>query len=124
MRKILTKYLLVWLTLTCILSFFWIRIPGTDRLPDPFDLSGSSMKILISMAMLVIGSLLPLDEVRMVVKRWPMIIAGTAVQFTAMPFLAFIAAKIFRSVSRRGIKCPRRSGFDEISGSFGTSDRF
>ncbi|MBQ6158305.1 MAG: bile acid:sodium symporter family protein [Thermoguttaceae bacterium] len=95
MRKILAKYLLVWLTLTCVLSFFWTRIPGTDRIPDPFDLNGSEMKLLISLAMLVIGSLLPLDEVKMVAKRWPLIIAGTAIQFTAMPLLAFAAAKIF-----------------------------
>ncbi|MBR2694274.1 MAG: bile acid:sodium symporter family protein [Thermoguttaceae bacterium] len=95
MRKILTKYLLVWLTLTCILSFFWPRIPGIDRFPDPFDLNGDEMKILISLAMLVIGSLLPLDEVKMVAKRWHLIIAGTAIQFTAMPLLAFAAARIF-----------------------------
>ena len=95
MRKILTKYLLIWLTLFCILSFFWDRIPGTDRLIDPFDLKGSSMKMLISAAMLVIGSLLPLDEVKMVVKRWPLILGGTFIQFTSMPLLAFCAAKIF-----------------------------
>ena len=95
MRKILTKYLLVWLTVVCIISFFWPRIPGIDRFPDPFDLNGSEMKILISLAMLVIGSLLPLDEVKMVARRWPLIIAGTAIQFTSMPLLAFVAAKIF-----------------------------
>ncbi|MBO7725150.1 MAG: bile acid:sodium symporter family protein [Thermoguttaceae bacterium] len=95
MRKILTKYLLVWLTVVCIISFYWTRIPGTGRFPDPFDLNGSEMKLLISLAMLVIGSLLPLDEVKMVAKRWPLIIAGTAIQFTSMPLLAFVAAKIF-----------------------------
>lgn len=96
MRKVLTKYLLLWLTLTCVLSFYWDRIPGISSLVDPFDLSGSAMKMMISVAMLVIGSLLPLDEVKMVIKRWPLIIGGTFVQFTSMPILALLAAKIFR----------------------------
>lgn len=95
MRKLLTKYLLVWLTLVCLISFFWTRIPGTDRIIDPFNITGPTMKYLISLAMLVIGSLLPIEEVKQVAKRWHLILGGTMVQFTSMPLLAYLAARMF-----------------------------
>lgn len=95
-RKVLTKYLLLWLSLTCLLSFFWKDIPGTAGIVDPFALNGTMMKILIAIAMLVIGSLLPLEEVKMVIRRWPRILGGTAVQYVSMPLLALAAAHLFR----------------------------
>ena len=94
-RKILTKYLLVWLTVVCLISFFWKNVPGTAGIVDPFTLNGGMMKGLIATAMLVIGSLLPLEEVKMVAKRWPLILGGTAVQYVSMPLLAWVAAHLF-----------------------------
>ena len=94
-RKILTKYLLVWLTLACVLAFFWPRLPLSDRLVDPFLLPKYFMQGLIAVAMLVIGSLLPIEEIKQVARHWPKVLGGTAAQFITMPLLAFLAAKIF-----------------------------
>jgi len=94
-RKILTKYLLVWLSVTCFIAFFWKSIPGTDRIIDPFLVNKYVMQGLISLAMLVIGSLLPVEELRQVARHWPKVVGGTAAQFLTMPLLAFCAAKLF-----------------------------
>ena len=99
-KKILTKYLLIWLTLTCILAYYWPRF-GLGF--DPFVLPPidchwfkiSAAEIYISVTMLMIGSLLPVDELRAVAKHWTQIVSGTAVQYITMPLLAFISACIF-----------------------------
>lgn len=95
MRKILTKYLLFWLTLTCVIAFFWENIPGVESIRDPFSVSKGFMQGLIATAMLVIGSLLPIEEIRQVARNWPKVLGGTAAQFLTMPLLAFLAAKLF-----------------------------
>lgn len=94
-RKALTRYLLVWLTLTCVLAFFWEDIHFLENVWDPFKISARFTQVLISIAMLVIGSLLPLEEIRQVARDWPKIIGGTATQFITMPLLAFAAAELF-----------------------------
>lgn len=99
-KKILTKYLLIWLTLTCILAYYW---PKFGLGFDPFVLPPidchwfkiSAAEIYISVTMLMIGSLLPVDELRAVAKNWTQIVSGTAVQYITMPLLAFISACIF-----------------------------
>jgi len=99
-KKILTKFLLIWLTLTCILAFYWPRL-GLGF--DPFVLPPidchwfkiSMAEIYISLTMLMIGSLLPVDELKAVAKHWPQIVSGTAVQYISMPGLAFIGACLF-----------------------------
>lgn len=53
------------------------------------------MQGLISVAMLVIGSLLPIEEIRQVARSWPKVLGGTAAQFFTMPLLAFLAAELF-----------------------------
>lgn len=95
-RKILTKYLLVWLTLTCMVAFFWPRLPFSAGMLDPFIVSDLFMQGMIAATMLVIGSLLPVEEVHYTIRRWPKVIGGTCVQFLAMPTLAWIAATLFR----------------------------
>lgn len=95
LRRVLTRFLLVWLTFTCILAFFWEDIHCFENVWDPFRISASFTQILISVAMLVIGSLLPVEEIRQVAREWPKILGGTAAQFITMPLLAFAAAKLF-----------------------------
>ncbi len=94
-RKYLTKYLLLWLTLTCILAFYWKQISVVQNLRDPFLLSKGFMQGLICTTMLIIGSLLPIEEIKQIFRRWPKVIGGTAAQFLTMPLLAFIVAKLF-----------------------------
>ncbi len=93
-KRILSKYLLLWLVLVCVLGFFWKRLFGASA-PDPFTLNGNQMATLISLTMLAVGSLLPPDEVKGVAKNWPKILGGTFVQYVSMPLLAFCVAKAF-----------------------------
>ncbi len=59
---------------------------------DPFVGARPALDGLIALTMLAIGSLLPREEVVQVARRWPSILGGTAVQYTAMPLLAFATA--------------------------------
>lgn len=99
-RRVLSKYLLIWLTLTCALAAMWPKIFGADAF-NPFYIKDAAMRndlmsVLIATTMLAVGSLLPYDEVKAVAKRWYKTLGGTAVQYIAMPTLAFILAKLFR----------------------------
>ena len=64
----LQRYLLVWLILLSAAAILWDKI-----LPDtfhPFHESKPYLSYLFTATMFVIGSLLPPDEVRAVVRRW------------------------------------------------------
>lgn len=92
---------MVWLVLVCLLAFVWNRLPWGILLPtaypfDPFLISKQAMQILITVTMLMIGSLLPLEEVKQVSQRWPSVLSGTLVQYVSMPFLAWLVAIMFR----------------------------
>ena len=97
-KKILTKYLLIWLVLVCLLAFFWSNIFGADFF-NPFFLKdekarGNLMSATISLTMLAVGSLLPFEEVKAVAKRWYKTLGGTCVQYLSMPLLAWGVAKL------------------------------
>ena len=47
---------------------------------------------LVSITMFSVGTLLSDDEVRGVVRRWPTVLGGTALQYTTMPLLAWLIA--------------------------------
>ncbi len=99
-RKILTTYLLLWLTLTCAAAWAWPRFGlGFDPFVVPPIDCGlfkiSAAEIYIAVTMLMIGSLLPIDELRSVAKHWPQVVGGTCVQYLSMPLLAFLAAVFF-----------------------------
>ena len=99
-RKLLTKFLIIWLTLTCVLAWYW---PNFGLVFDPFiqpsiDCGIFEIKmaeIYIAVTMLMIGSLLPVDELRSVAKQWPQVAGGTCAQYLSMPLLAFLASCIF-----------------------------
>lgn len=61
---------------------------------DPFQLSTPWMGQLFACTMFVIGCLIPRDELRRVLRRWPQVIGGTAIQYTAMPLLAYSVARL------------------------------
>ncbi len=44
---------------------------------------------MISVTMFAIGCLLPRDEIAQVLRRWPTVLGGTAVQYAAMPLIAW-----------------------------------
>ncbi|MCA9068368.1 MAG: bile acid:sodium symporter family protein [Planctomycetaceae bacterium] len=82
----LQRYLLVWLTLLCGLALMW---PRWNVSFDPFDLAFPWLKWMIIAAMFAIGCLLPRDEMAQVLKRWPTVAGGTAVQYITMPLIAW-----------------------------------
>lgn len=104
-KRLLSKYLLVWLVLVCVLGFYWSKVLGLDSalyactgrvVGNPFLLTGDQMAWLISLTMLAVGSLLPFEEIKEVAHSWPKILGGTCVQYVAMPTLAFLAAILFK----------------------------
>lgn len=93
-KRLLAKYLLLWLVATCVVAYFWPTLFGKDA-ANPFLLTANGMSTLIFVTMTAVGSLLPFEEVKAVAKRWPKTLGGTAVQYLSMPTLAFCAAKLF-----------------------------
>lgn len=93
-RVYLSKFLLIWLCLVCLLAYSWPQLFGTQTF-DPFDVSKQFMQTLIATTMLAIGSLLPLDEVKMVARRWKSVLSGTVVQYLSMPLLAWLVTLVF-----------------------------
>ncbi len=88
------RLLLVWLTASSALAFYWPSIfPG---FADPFGKEAGDfyVKWLIVVSMFAIGLLLPRDEVAQVLRRWPLVLLGTCVQYSVMPLLAYLAATL------------------------------
>ncbi|QDT31122.1 bile acid:sodium symporter family protein [Thalassoglobus polymorphus] len=87
----LQRYLLFWLVLSSVVAGVW-----PNDVPDPFLISKTWLGGLVAVVMFCVGTLLPKDEVLNVLKRWPLVIGGTAIQYAAMPFLAWLmATKVF-----------------------------
>jgi len=88
--RLVERGLIVWLVLLSLTAWFWPTwLPGVW---DPFVETKPLLDGLIAATMLAIGSLLPRDEVREVLRQWPRVLGGTAVQFLAMPLLAYSVA--------------------------------
>ena len=88
----LQRYLLLWLILLSALAYAWPvnRLAGFD----PFTPYQPYLWHFIAATMFAIGWMLPRDEVLQVARRWPLVLAGTAVQFVTMPLLAYSVAKL------------------------------
>jgi len=92
MQAIIERFLLLWLVLLAVLAYFWPAwFPGVW---DPFLGTAPGLNYLFAATMLAIGSLLPRDEIRQVVRRWPTVLGGTAVQYLSMPVLAYCLARL------------------------------
>ncbi|WP_197447062.1 bile acid:sodium symporter family protein [Tautonia plasticadhaerens] len=81
------RLVLLGLLASSALAYAWPDRFGSGF--DPFLASKPYLWPLIAAAMFVIGWLLPRDEVRQVAHRWPAVLGGTALQYAAMPLLAF-----------------------------------
>lgn len=89
----LERFLLLWLILLSLLAYCWPSwLPG---IWDPFVGSKPCLDWLIATTMLAIGSLLPRDEIQQVIRRWPSVLGGTAVQYASMPALAYCVGLLF-----------------------------
>jgi len=92
---IVQRFLLLWLTVLSALAYYWPRLISTDFDPflatDRYDL----LKPLFRIAMFSIGALIPRDEIQQVIRRWPSVLGGTAIQYTVMPLLAWSIGHAF-----------------------------
>ena len=93
LRSQLERWLLVWLTLFGLLAYFWSD--WLPRVADPFTSTAGYLSYLFTVTMFAIGSILPRDEIEQVARRWPTVLGGTAVQYTAMPLLAYGFGRLF-----------------------------
>ncbi len=88
----LQRYLIVWLSLLSLLAYGWAQFSWAY---DPFRASAPHLKHVITFTMLIIGGLLPPEEVRQIFKKWKMVLGGTALQFLIMPALAYSIGILF-----------------------------
>lgn len=100
----LERFLFFWLILLCLIAFFWPEVLALTGLAwpalaqtgfDPFLASGPGLDALFAVTMLAVGSLLPRDEVEQVFRRGWTVLGGTAVQYSAMPALAYFLGQAF-----------------------------
>ena len=99
----LQRYLLVWLTLLSLIAYAWPSWPGPEhdsiasmiRACDLFALTRPFSPYLFAVTMFAIGALLPRDEIRQVLRRWPTILGGTTIQYLSMPLLAYVCGHAF-----------------------------
>lgn len=89
----LQRLLLLWLVLLSLAAYGWTTW-WPDRW-DPFTATAPGLKGLFAVTMLAIGSLLPHDEIRQVMRRWPTVLGGTAIQYATMPLLAYGLGRLF-----------------------------
>ena len=84
----LQRYILFWLLASSGVAFFWQKFGVAF---DPFTTAGgTAIDLLIVTAMFGVGSLLPIDEVNQILRRWPTVLTGTCIQYVSMPLLASI----------------------------------
>jgi BASS family bile acid:Na+ symporter len=94
LRTLIERLLIVWLILLGLAAFYWVDWLGEKS--DPFLATHPYRSYLFAVTMLAIGSLLPRDEVHRVVRRWPTVVGGTALQYVSMPVLAYVFARLFQ----------------------------
>ena len=87
----LQRYLILWLCLLSLVAYQWPEWFGTAA--DPFLASKPWLNYLFAMTMLAVGWMLRMEEVRQVFARWPMVLAGTATQFSVMPLLGYVVGQ-------------------------------
>ena len=90
----LQRYLIYWLVVSSLIALFWRKWLGVESW-DPFVNSKPVLTPLIVITMYMIGLLMPRREVDDVFRRWPLVFAGAAIQYTVMPLLAFLLARSF-----------------------------
>ncbi len=90
--SLLERYLLLWLCTSTWIAFRW---PSSAPNSDWFSRSQPWLPYIIVVTMFAIGWLLPLEEVKQVFRRWPLVLGGTTIQYMSMPLLAFAVSSVF-----------------------------
>src|SRR5690349_19581735 len=89
----LERYLVIWLGFLSALAYFWPAIAPSAA--DPFVASKPILPYLISVTMFSVGCLMRRDELRQVIRDWPSVAAGTIIQYTATPLMAYGFGHLF-----------------------------
>ncbi|HND54542.1 MAG TPA: bile acid:sodium symporter family protein [Pirellulaceae bacterium] len=87
------RLLIVWLVVASAVAYFWPNFAPAGS--DPFGASQPYFKWMIFVTMFAVGAMLPRDEIEQVRKRWPHVLFGTLIQYTAMPLLGWGIAKLW-----------------------------
>ncbi len=106
--QFIQKTLLAWLVLFSAAALLWTRFGITDPFLwtanfkvesiDSVLLFGTPRPLLglmIQLTMFCIGCLISVAEVNEVFRRWPLVLGGTLIQYTAMPLLAWGLGNLF-----------------------------
>ena len=88
--SLFSRLLLVWLVGLSAVAYFW---PFVDA--DPFTATKPLLNAMIAVTMFCLGSLLPADEVRNLMRQLPYVCFGTLVQCVVMPLAALVVVKIW-----------------------------
>lgn len=90
----LQRFLLLWLLLSSAVAFVW---PEFQLSFDPFVAAGGkAITYLVVVIMFCIGTLLPVNEVNALIRRWPTVLIGTTIQYASMPLLAWTMVQLFQ----------------------------
>lgn len=106
--QFIQKTLLAWLVLFSACALLWTR-PG---IADPFLWTANFkvvaidsafwfgtprplLGIMIQLTMFCIGCMISVAEINDVIKRWPLVLGGTLIQYTSMPLLAWGLGNFF-----------------------------
>lgn len=107
--RFIQKTLLAWLVVFSLAALWWGRVPIVDpflwtanftfpEYIDPLLFFGTSkplLGIMIQLTMFCIGCLISVAEVNEVLRRWPLVLGGTLIQYTSMPLLAWGLGHLF-----------------------------
>ncbi len=94
----LRRYLTLWLVLSSGVAFWWPSLAGslkTGEQSDPFVWGARTLSPSVAITMVCIGALLPVEEVRRMVRRWITVLYGTGVQYITMPALAWCICELW-----------------------------
>lgn len=78
--------------------FLWTADVTLPDSIDPVLVTGTSRPLLgflIQLTMFCIGCLISVEEINEVFRRWPLVLSGTAIQYVAMPLLAWGIGHLF-----------------------------
>ncbi len=89
----LERFLLLWLGLLSLVAFYWDTWLGGAW--NPFEATRPVLNYLFAVAMFAIGWMLPADGMKQIARRWPKVLAGTALQYASMPLLAWLMCRLF-----------------------------
>lgn len=88
----LERHLILWLSLLSLVAYFWSGfLPAA---PDPFLATRPYLSHFFAATMFAVGCLIPRQEMVQVARRWPSVLGGTVIQYSAMPLLAFLCAHL------------------------------